>query len=116
MSVSLVGCPICGKSPIDINCVRDWLKVSGHPLHSEWQERMAQYANEVASLAFQRGQQAMAEKAAQLADRHAGAIGFDCGPMQLVQEIRSLDSAEPPQGEAEKEGRRRAERKSKCIG
>jgi hypothetical protein len=41
-------CPICGKSPITLSCVRDWLKVSGHPLHSEWQERMIQYANEIA--------------------------------------------------------------------
>jgi len=47
MSVPLVGCPICGKYPIDMSCVRDWLNAGGHPLHSEWQEVMVQYANEV---------------------------------------------------------------------
>lgn len=45
-------CPICGKRPIDLACVRDWLLAAGMPLHSEWQERMIQYANEVGRAAL----------------------------------------------------------------
>ena len=52
----------------------------------------------------QRGQQAMAEKAAQAIER---SIVTEPSREQLANHIRSLASAEPPQGEAEKEGRRR---------
>jgi len=45
-----LGCPICGRYPIDVNCVRDWLNAKEMPLHNEWQQRMTQYANEIIKL------------------------------------------------------------------
>jgi len=57
------------------------------------------------NIGFQRSQQAMAEKAAQM----AGALLMKKGQTNLAIEvsdaIRSLANTEPPQGEAEKEGR-----------
>jgi len=76
---------------------------------------------------LQRGQQAGLEKAAQLrkvlealiehAPENCGDSDCDCLHYKTaLNDARTvLASAEPPQREAEKEGRR-AERKSKCIG
>jgi len=62
-------------------------------------------AEEREHLAFQRGQQAMAEKAVQLVDGRWGEPEQlnETGDVlkELAADIRSLASAEPPQGEAE---------------
>jgi len=74
-------------------------------------EPLTQYVDEAdLQAAFQRGQQAMAEKAAEIVNGELGDWG---GPERKVLTERMqtiikliLASAAPPQGEAEKEGRK----------